>query len=89
MMGPSSLPKTVVSSPSQIESQASSALNSSPSISSDLLNRIKFEETVDKNRSQTLDKDAHQKRIKQLRKELEYIQNTAWKYQHIDTYIGQ
>lgn len=87
-MGPSSLPKTVLSSPSQIESQ-SSALNSSPSISTDLLNRIKFEETVDKNRSQTLEKDAHQKRIKQLRKELDHIQNTAWKYQHIDTYIGQ
>lgn len=87
-MGPSSLPKTVLSSPSQIESQGS-ALNSSPSLSTDLLNRIKFEETVDKNRSQTLEKDAHQKRMKQLRKELDYIQNTAWKYQHIDTYIGQ
>lgn len=87
-MGPSSLPKTVLSSPSQIESQGS-ALNSSPSISTDLLNRIKFEETVDKTSSQTLEKDAHQKRMKQLRKELDYIQNTAWKYQHIDTYIGQ
>ncbi|CAH2008310.1 unnamed protein product [Acanthoscelides obtectus] len=33
--------------------------------------------------------DMHQNRIKSLRKELEYLKETSWKYDPIDKYIGQ
>lgn len=33
--------------------------------------------------------EIHQERIKMLRKELEYLKETEWKYENIDKYIGQ
>lgn len=33
--------------------------------------------------------EMHQDRIKMLRKELEYLKETEWKYDSIDKYIGQ
>lgn len=37
----------------------------------------------------SLEKDEHNKRIKDLRKQLEYIADTNWKYLPIEKYIGQ
>lgn len=60
--------------------------------SGDLINshlgRFKVEHAVDQTRSQVL-KEAHQKRLKTLRKELDYLKNSAWMYQPIDKFIGQ
>lgn len=36
-----------------------------------------------------LEKDEHEKRIKDLRKQLEYIGDTSWKFMPIEKYIGQ
>lgn len=33
--------------------------------------------------------ELHQNRIKSLRKELEYLKETEWRYEPIDKYIGQ
>lgn len=33
--------------------------------------------------------EMHQHRIKALRKKLEYLKETEWKYQPVDKYIGQ
>lgn len=78
------LPKTVISSPSQSEDQITSLNNTSPTI----LSRLKFEEAIDKNTTQ-IDKEAHLKRLKILRKELDYLQNTSWKYASVDNFMGQ
>lgn len=53
-----------------------------------LLARFKVEHAVDQARSQIL-KEAHQKRLKILRKELDYLKNSAWMYQPVDKFIGQ
>lgn len=53
-----------------------------------LLARYKVEHAVDQARSQVL-KEAHQKRLKVLRKELDYLKNSAWMYQPVDKFIGQ
>lgn len=86
-MSSSGLSKTVLSSPGQSESQASELSSSLPS-STAVLSRLKFEHTIDQSLSQ-LARDGHNKRLKMLRKELDYLQSTAWKYQPIDKYIGQ
>lgn len=86
-MSLSGLSKTVLSSPGQSESQTSE-LSSSPTSSSAILSRLKFEHSIDQNLSQ-LARDGHNKRLKTVRKELDYLQSTAWKYQSIDKYIGQ
>lgn len=85
-MSSSGLSKTVLSSPGQSEPQASE-ISSSPT-SSAVFSRLKFEHSVDQSLSQ-LARDGHSKRLKILRKELDYLQSTAWKYQSIDKYIGQ
>jgi hypothetical protein len=85
-MTSSGLSKTVLSSPGQSESQASE-ISSSPT-SSAVFSRLKFEHSIDQSLSQ-LARDGHNKRLKMLRKELDYLQSTAWKYQAIDKYIGQ
>uniref|UniRef100_A0A1B6GHA1 Uncharacterized protein n=1 Tax=Cuerna arida TaxID=1464854 RepID=A0A1B6GHA1_9HEMI len=82
------LPKTVLSSPSQSEAQGSSLNSNLNNTCSTVLSRLKFEEAIEKNIVQ-IEKEAHLKRLKNLRKELDYLQNTAWKYPSIDHYIGQ
>ncbi|RZF35673.1 hypothetical protein LSTR_LSTR014289 [Laodelphax striatellus] len=83
-----SLPKTVLSSPIQNESQGTS-LNSATPTKCLTFPLLKFEETVEKSRLQLGEQEALQKRLGNLRKELDYLQETAWKYQPIDKYIGQ
>lgn len=53
-----------------------------------LISRFKVEHAVDQARAQVL-KEAHQKRLKILRKELDYLKNSAWMYQPVDKFIGQ
>ncbi|GLG97998.1 Uncharacterized protein GBIM_04639 [Gryllus bimaculatus] len=84
-MSSTGLPKTVLSSPTQSESQASEL--STTSLNSELVH-LKFEHSFDQCLLQ-MQRDAHNKRMKLLRKELDYIQVTAWKYPVIDKYIGQ
>lgn len=82
------LPKTVLSSPSQSDGQGSTLSSNLNNNSPTILGRLKFEEAIEKNTVQ-IDKEAHLKRLKNLRKELDFIQNTAWKYPSVDNYIGQ
>ncbi|KAF6204056.1 hypothetical protein GE061_002396 [Apolygus lucorum] len=51
------------------------------------LSRLTFDDVVDRNRSMML-REGHMKRLKNLKKELEYIQETSWKYSPIETFIG-
>lgn len=70
----------------QVRSQNSEISSSAPS---DLIeNRLKFEHSIDHN-IVSLHLDAHKKRLKKLRKELNYLQDTAWKYQSIEKILGQ
>lgn len=80
-MSSSGVSKTVFSSPGQVEQGSEVG-------SSVVMSRLLFEHTVDQNHT-FLQRDEHQKRLKTLRKELDYLQTTAWKYQPIEKYIGQ
>lgn len=70
----------------QVRSQNSEISSSAPT---DLIeNRLNFEHSIDRTAGQ-LRLDAHKKRLKKLRKELNYLQDTAWKYQSIEKILGQ
>lgn len=81
------LPKTILSSPSQndVRGSLSSGLHN---CSEEVINKVKFDETIEKNIS-ALEKEQHMKRLKSLRTELDFLQTTAWQYPSIDHYIGQ
>lgn len=81
-MSGSNLPKAILSTPSSQEEKCES-----PSVSSTLRHSWYYE-IVRTNASQSL-QDLHQNRIKKLRKELDYLKETEWKYENIDKYIGQ
>lgn len=38
---------------------------------------------------ETIEQELHQNRMRELRKELQYLEDTAWKYEPIEKYIGQ
>lgn len=87
-MSSSNITKGVLlsSNSGQVCSQSSEI---SSSIVSDLVdNRLKFEHSIDHN-IVSLHTEAHKKRLKKLRKELNYLQETAWKYQSIEKILGQ
>lgn len=70
----------------QVRSHTSDIASSS---SCDLFeNRLKFEHSIDYNIA-SLQIDAHKKRLRKLRKELNYLQETSWKYQNIEKILGQ
>lgn len=52
------------------------------------LNNVKSELQVKKIQKRT-ERELHQKRVQSLRKELEYLKATEWKYQPVDKYINQ
>ncbi|KAK9496712.1 hypothetical protein O3M35_013009 [Rhynocoris fuscipes] len=54
-----------------------------------MVNRLKFDNVIERPRSHLLLKESHLKRLKLLKKELDYLQETAWQYHPIETYIGQ
>lgn len=84
MSGPG-LSKAILISPGQSETLASEISTTSPSFE---LGRVKFEHDIDVHLVR-LQRDAHNKRIKSLRKELDYLQSTAWKYQSTDNHLWQ
>lgn len=83
-MASPSLPKSVLASPSQ------SATNEDSQMSpySLIRYRANFNEIVHVNVLQC-QQEAHKNRIKNLRKELDYLKVTSWKYEPIEKYIGQ
>lgn len=75
----SNIPKSILSSPSQVDK--SDDVNT-------IRNAAKLNEIVNLN-SVVNTQEMHQSRMKGLRKELQYLKETEWKYQPIDKYIGQ
>ncbi|XP_076031487.1 uncharacterized protein LOC143019591 [Oratosquilla oratoria] len=60
----------------------------SPDHMSSLMAKLWFDHNVEMSLS-SLKKDEHEKRMKELRKELDYISDTNWRYAPIEKYIGQ
>lgn len=79
-MATSNLPKAVLSSPGQNEANDDSS-------STAIKTSAKFHEMVKINCTQTF-QELHQTRIKNLRKELDHLKETEWKYEPIDKYLG-
>lgn len=73
-----SLPKTIISSPNQEER------NEDPPTA---VKSTRHFEIVRTNAEGGL-QEIHQTRIKSLRKELDYLKETNWKFESIDKYIG-
>lgn len=71
-----------------------SVLSSSPSEektedpSQTVLKHARFYEVLRTNATNGI-QEMHQNRIKSLRKELDFIKETKWKFEPIDKYIGQ
>ncbi|KAI4471770.1 hypothetical protein MML48_1g13391 [Holotrichia oblita] len=76
-MSGASLPKNVLSSQPPSDREASSVKS-----------MLKFHELINENIT-TTESELHQNRMKNLRKELDYLKETEWKYQPIEKYIGQ
>lgn len=76
-MSASNLPKNVLSSQSPSDREAVTVKS-----------MLKFHEIIHDNVTQT-ENELHQNRMKNLRKELDYLKETEWKYQPIEKYIGQ
>ncbi|EEZ99941.1 hypothetical protein TcasGA2_TC002737 [Tribolium castaneum] len=81
-MSGSNLPKAILSTPSSQDEKSEG-----PSVSS-TLRLTWYHEIIRTNATQSL-QDLHQHRVKTLRKELDYLKETEWKYESIDKYIGQ
>lgn len=79
-MSGSSLPKCILFSPAQEER------NEDPSLAA--LKCTKYYEIIKTNAESSL-QELHQNRMKSLRKELDYLKETVWKYEPIEKYIGQ
>lgn len=60
-----------------------SELTSSTTQTSKILNQMKFELLEQRQRKRFL-KELHVKRVQSLRKELDYLKATEWRYQPID-----
>lgn len=78
------LPKSVLSSPNQCETIEETQRSHDNLI----IGRATFNEIVRVD-ARECQQEAHQSRIKNLRKELEYLKSTNWKYQPIEKYVGQ
>ncbi|OXU22837.1 hypothetical protein TSAR_002679 [Trichomalopsis sarcophagae] len=57
--------------------------NTEPSNTNKFMNRIKSDLQVQKHQKRT-NRELHLKRVQNLRKELDYLKATEWKYQHVD-----
>lgn len=82
-MTSTSLPKSVLFSPGQSENNN----NTSRTTYSLIRNRANFNEEVHVNALQCQE-EAHKNRIKNIRKELEFIKATNWKYQPVEKFVG-
>lgn len=65
-----------------------SELTSSATQTSKILNQMKSELQEQKQRKRFL-KELHAKRVQSLRKELDYLKATEWRYQPIDRYLDR
>lgn len=81
-MSGSNLPKAILSPPSSPEEKCE------PLSLSSTIKLTRYYEIVRSNATQSL-QDIHQNKIKTLRKELDYLKETEWKYDPIEKYIGQ
>lgn len=60
----------------------------SPDHMSNIMAKLWFDHNVEYALS-SLKKEEHEKRTRDLRKQLEYISDTNWKYSPVEKYIGQ
>ncbi|XP_069180584.1 uncharacterized protein [Procambarus clarkii] len=60
----------------------------SPDHMSTVMAKLWFDHNVESSLS-SLKKEEHEKRMRDLRKQLEYIADTNWKYSPVEKYIGQ
>lgn len=60
----------------------------SPDHMSTVMAKLWFDHNVESSLS-SLKKEEHEKRTRDLRKQLEYIADTNWKYSPVEKYIGQ
>lgn len=74
------VPKCILFSPAQEER------NDDPSLAA--LKSTKNYEIIKTNQDSSM-QELHQNRLKSLRKELDHLKETAWKYEPIEMYIGQ
>lgn len=79
-MSGSNLSKSILSDPLPPEDKQESV--------SVILRLTKYFELVRTNAAQSLD-EMHQNRLKILRKEMDHLRETEWKYDPIEKYIGQ
>ena len=70
------LPKPVLNSPAQLEASESS---SSSAQMENLIQKLSFPDDLEKSHKQVM-KEEHKKRIQNLRKELDYINSTNWRF---------
>ena len=71
------LPKPVLNSPAQQLESSESAANTSQM--DNLITKLSFPDELEKNHKQIV-KEEHKKRIQSLRKELDYISATNWRF---------
>lgn len=82
-------PSTLGHSPGQRTTESQdSELSSSGTQTSKFLNQMKSELQEQKQQKRLL-KELHLKRVQSLRKELDYLKATEWRYQPIDRYLDQ
>lgn len=60
----------------------------SPDFMATLMAKLWFDHNVESSLS-SLRKEEHEKRMRDLRKQLDYINDTNWKYQPVEKYLGQ
>lgn len=87
-MNSSTLSPTTLGNTSGRSDSQDSGLSSAGQLSnstSKILNHMKSELQIQKEQKK-LEKELHAKRVTSLRKELEYLKATEWRYQPIDGY---
>jgi len=85
----SGLIKPVFASPSALSQDSVGGLAvSSGNMIDNLITRHSFPEDVSKSLT-TITKEEHIKRVKNLRKELDYVERTNWQYEPIEKLLGQ
>ncbi|XP_063603048.1 uncharacterized protein LOC134779016 isoform X1 [Penaeus indicus] len=70
------------------QARGTPGVRESPDHMSTLMAKLWFDHNVESSLS-SLKKEEHEKRTKDLRKQLEYIADTNWKYLPVEKYIGQ
>lgn len=64
------------------------SFHQSPDHMSTLMAKLWFDQNVESSLS-ILKREEHEKRLRDLRKELDYIADTDWKYSPVEKYIGK